>query len=185
MSFKKWPICRRGHNMPRKDRQAICPVTVLVGYLAIRRIETSPPFCFQEGSSLSKQKLVAHVWQVLATWGGMDSSQVTGQFSNKCSISGVPGWPGRLPNSNFGPLALIRIPKICTHTRPNVGSRISSVPLLLSLWTTAHLQLRVYQPLLYQQTLMNRLSPVIKRTLSSSVWSMYIIYVYVPFWPTC
>ena len=53
--------------------QAICPVMALLGYLANRRMETRPLFCFQDGSPLLKQKLVTHVRQVLATWGGVDT----------------------------------------------------------------------------------------------------------------
>ena len=84
------------------------------------------------------------------------------QFPHRCSVSGIPGWHGGFSHSNFRPLALICVPKICTctYTWPNVGSHISSLTLLLSLWTTAHLQLgeSTSTSSMYQPTPMNRLS---------------------------
>ena len=117
------------------------------------------------------------------------------QFPHRCSVSGVSGWHGGFSYSNFRPLALIHVPKICTHTWPNVGSHILSLTLLLSLWTTAHLQLgeSTSTSSMYQATPMNRLScrlllivyyPLLcgHSTCSPTfLYCMCIVFVHVPF----
>ena len=56
---------------------AICPVSALLSYLARRGQGPGPLFLFQDGASLSKQRLLLHVRQALASH-GVDASRITG-----------------------------------------------------------------------------------------------------------
>ena len=47
----------------------ICPVSAILGYLVRRGQDPGPLFIFQDGSSLSRQKLVRHVHQALEQQG--------------------------------------------------------------------------------------------------------------------
>ena len=57
--------------------QCICPVAALLEYLVKRGTGPAPLFLFQDGTSLSKQRLVSQVHQVLAPH-GIDCSRLTG-----------------------------------------------------------------------------------------------------------
>ena len=57
--------------------QCICPVAALLEYLVKRGTGPGPHFLFQNGTSLSKQKLVFQVCQSLAPH-GIDCSRLTG-----------------------------------------------------------------------------------------------------------
>ena len=57
--------------------QAICPVSALLGYLARRGQQPGPLFLFQDGSCLSRQRLMAQVNGALARQ-GFDTTGITG-----------------------------------------------------------------------------------------------------------
>ena len=57
--------------------QTICPVSVILDYLARRGMVMGPLFLFRDGSSLSWQRLVSHVWHALVQH-GIDSSNYHG-----------------------------------------------------------------------------------------------------------
>ena len=52
----------------RTDR-IVCPVTALLGYLALRGQQPGPLFLFQDGSPLSRQRLISQVNSALAQKG--------------------------------------------------------------------------------------------------------------------
>ena len=49
--------------------QSVCPVTALSGYLAIRLKRSGPLFIFHDGSTLSRERLVSSLRQVLSDVG--------------------------------------------------------------------------------------------------------------------
>ena len=57
--------------------QTVCPVTALLGYLARRGEAPGPLFLFQDGTPLSKEKLLLHLRQALSQQ-GVDSFGLTG-----------------------------------------------------------------------------------------------------------
>ena len=60
-----------------RTSQTICPVAALLGYLAQRGQRPGPLFLFQDGSPLSKDRLLSHIRQVLSTF-GVDTTGLTG-----------------------------------------------------------------------------------------------------------
>ena len=52
-----------------KTGQAICPVSALLGYLVRRGQSPGPLFLFQDGSSLSRHRLLVHVNRALSLQG--------------------------------------------------------------------------------------------------------------------
>ena len=57
--------------------RTICPVAAILNYLALRGQQPGPLFTFQDGSPLSKQKLLTHLHQALECQ-GVDCSGITG-----------------------------------------------------------------------------------------------------------
>ena len=57
--------------------QSVCPVTALLGYLAIRPKRSGPLFIFQDGSTLSRERLVSSLRQVLSDV-GVSTAQYSG-----------------------------------------------------------------------------------------------------------
>jgi hypothetical protein len=55
----------------------LCPVAAMLGYLAIRPSSPGPLFIFEDGASLSKQRLVRSLRQVLQS-AGIDSTHFSG-----------------------------------------------------------------------------------------------------------
>ena len=49
--------------------QSVCPVTALLGYLAKHPKRSGPLFIFQDGSTLSRERLVSSLCQVLSDVG--------------------------------------------------------------------------------------------------------------------
>ena len=60
-----------------KTGHTICPVSALLGYLALRGQQAGPLFLFQDGRTLSKERLMAYVHQAL-TAQGFDHAGITG-----------------------------------------------------------------------------------------------------------
>lgn len=60
-----------------RTRDTLCPVTALLGYLAIRPPKPGPLFIFQDGSPLSRPKLIVHVREALAK-AGIDTRLYSG-----------------------------------------------------------------------------------------------------------
>ena len=60
-----------------KTGQSICPVAALLSYLVLRGQSPGPLFRFEDGSSLSKPKLLLHIRQALEQQ-GFDCSGITG-----------------------------------------------------------------------------------------------------------
>ena len=55
----------------------LCPVTAMLGYLAIRPTSVGPLFLFEDGTPLSQPRLVTHMWEALSQ-AGIDTAQFSG-----------------------------------------------------------------------------------------------------------
>ena len=77
-----------------RTSQTICPVAALLGYLAQRGQRPGPLFLFQDGSPLSKDRLLSHIRQVLSTFGGHHWFDWA-QLSNRGGISSSRLRPGQ------------------------------------------------------------------------------------------
>ena len=64
-----------GSTLGKQDR--LCPVSALLGYLVRRGQQPGPLFLFQDGSTLSKQRLLARVNAALACQ-GFDTTGISG-----------------------------------------------------------------------------------------------------------
>ena len=72
----------------------LCPVTAILSYTAVRKAAPGPFFWFQDGSLLTREKLVAAIRQVLSEE-GMDPSLYSGQFQGGCCYISSTSWPRR------------------------------------------------------------------------------------------
>ena len=71
--------------------QSVCPVTVLLGYLAIHPKRSGPLFIFQDGSTLLREMLVSSLRQVL-----LDVSMSTAQYSGHSFYIGAATMAAKL-----------------------------------------------------------------------------------------
>ena len=62
-------LCRTG--------DILCPVTAMLGYLAIRPTSVGPLFLFEDGTPLSRPHLVTHMWEALSQ-AGIDTAHFSG-----------------------------------------------------------------------------------------------------------
>ena len=65
------------HFISEATGQALCPVSVMLGYLAIQPPTQGPLLLFKDGSTLSRPKLVQSLRQVLSLV-GVDCSSYSG-----------------------------------------------------------------------------------------------------------
>ena len=105
--------------------QPVCPVSALLAYLARRGHSHDLLFLFQDGSTLSRQKLVFHVRQVLDKQ-CIDSSGYT-RHSYRIGAATTAALVG-LDDSDSGPLAIGSIPQI--HSKSSDGFGCHILPLV-------------------------------------------------------
>ena len=60
-----------------RTHQPVCPVTAILSYIVMRGQTAGPLFLFQDGSTLSKDKLLTHIRQALA-YQGFDAAGISG-----------------------------------------------------------------------------------------------------------
>ena len=107
--------------------QVICPVTAILAYMAKRGVAPGPLFLFQDGSPLSKQRLVHCLRQALAPH-GLDSPLLTGQFPDWGGNNCGPGWLTRLYYSDSWPVALFCIPEVHPYTKSSTRCNVLPAP---------------------------------------------------------
>lgn len=71
------PIWPGSYHPLERTEHTICPVTALLGYLARRGNHPGPLFIFQDGNTLSKERLLERIQQAL-TSRGMDATGLKG-----------------------------------------------------------------------------------------------------------
>lgn len=100
-----------------RTSQSLCPVAAMLSYLAVRPASLGPLFIFEDGTSLSRERLVAAFTQAL-TLAGIDAAGYKGHSfrigaATAAARAGVPDsliqTLGRWKSSAF--LSYIRTPR--------------------------------------------------------------------------
>ena len=97
--------------------QLLCPVAAMLAYLAIRLPSPGPLFIFQDGSPLSRNRLVSSLTDAIRL-AGLDASHYSGHSfrvgaATSCSSKSWAKW---LTNTNAMAVAVIGIYNLYSHS---------------------------------------------------------------------
>ena len=111
----------------------ICPVKSLLSYLAVRGSTPGTLFLFQDGSPLSRTRLVEAVRSTLSAQ-GLDVRRFNGQFQDWCGNHSCSLWFGGLIDSDSWSLEVICLYEVHSYPTKYLGCSSPCSPLMRMLF---------------------------------------------------